>query len=139
MAFHFHPIIYYNNWKDDYRQLVETVLNTFSPQEVLFVSFGSVTFIKPVLKQIRRSPLETKITQMELVKDPHGKLTYPDAIKIEKFRSMYHFFRPWHNDVFFYLCMEKAGIWEEALGFVYASNDQFEQTMLDHCFSRLPR
>ncbi|RMH64087.1 MAG: DNA photolyase [Calditrichaeota bacterium] len=139
VAFHFHPIIYYNTWQEDYTRLAQRVLEMFTPEEVLFISFGSVTFIKPVLKQIRRSSLETKITQMELVKDPHGKLTYPDVIKIEKFSTMYRAFEPWHDEVFFYLCMEKAELWERSLGFVFESNDAFEQAMLDHCFARLPK
>ncbi len=137
VSFHFHPIIYYNNWREEYTAIAAGLLEGFAPEEVLFVSFGSVTFIKPVLRQIRRSGLPTKITQMELVKDPHGKLTYPDAVKIEKFRAMYAAFAPWQDKVFFYLCMEKASLWKESLGFVFESNDDFEREMLRQCFAKI--
>ncbi|HED10649.1 MAG TPA: hypothetical protein ENJ10_08160 [Caldithrix abyssi] len=137
VSFHFHPIIYYKNWREDYTAIVGDILQRFTAEEVLFVSFGSVTFIKPVLKQIRLSGLQTKITQMELVKDPHGKLTYPDEIKIEKFSTLYKAFAQWHGRVFFYLCMEKAPLWEKSLGFVFKDNDHFEEEMLKHCFTRI--
>ncbi len=137
VSFHFHPIIYYKNWREDYTAIVRDILRRFSAEELLFISLGSVTFIKPVLKQIRRSGLQTKITQMELVKDPHGKLTYPDKIKIEKFSALYRAFSPWHGKVFFYLCMEKAPIWEQSLGFVFKDNEHFEKEMLDFCFQRI--
>ena len=139
VAFHFHPIIYYSDWKKDYPEIAKRLVAEFTPDEVLFISFGSVTFIKPVLKKIRKLGFPTKITQMELVSDPHGKMTYPDAIKIEKFSTMYDAFKAWHNKVFFYLCMEKASLWEKSLGYVYATNNQFEQAMLASCFDKIKK
>jgi spore photoproduct lyase len=66
---------------------------------------------------------------MDFVADPHGKLTYADEIKIEKFKKMYQFFKEWHKNVFFYLCMEKAEIWEKSFGYVYKSNEAFENAL----------
>jgi len=137
VSFHFHPIVYYKTWKEDYTAIARQIMQTFSPQEVLFISFGSVTFIKPVLKKIRTLGLPTKIHQMELVPDPHGKLTYPDYIKTEKFSAMYRQFSPWHGKVFFYLCMEKADIWLDSLGYVYPNNEEFEKDFLDHCYAKI--
>ncbi len=65
--------------------------------------------------------------QMPFATDPHGKLTYPDDIKISLFEIIYDAFNPWHEDLFFYLCMEKASIWETLFGYVYQSNDEFEK------------
>ncbi len=137
VAFHFHPIIYYENWRTAYPEIADRLQALFSAEEILFISFGSVTFIKPVLKKIRGLGFPTKITQMELVTDPHGKMTYPDAVKVEKFNVMYKAFSNWHNRVFFYLCMEKATLWEQSLGYVYVTNDEFEQAMLSQCFTKI--
>lgn len=137
VAFHFHPIIYYSEWQKAYPQIAHKIMEMFEPREVLFISFGSLTFIKPVIKKIRKLGLPSKILQMEFVSDPHGKLTYPDAIKVEKFSLMYQTFLPWRGKVFFYLCMEKASIWRDSLGFVYDSNEQFEQDMLEKCFAKI--
>jgi DNA repair photolyase len=137
VAFHFHPIIYYSDWQTAYPEIARRLQEMFTPDEVLFISFGSVTFIKPVLKKIRKLGFPTKITQMELVTDPHGKMTYPDEIKIEKFSTMYKAFKKWHKKVFFYLCMEKAELWEKSLGYVYNTNEDFEQAMLADVFSKI--
>lgn len=139
VAFHFHPIIIYDGWREEYPAIARQIMDLFQPNEVLFVSFGSVTFIKPVIKEIRRKGLPTRILQMELVADPHGKLTYPDEIKIEKFRLMYQTFQPWRKKVFFYLCMEKPDIWKETLGFVYGTNEEFEQALLKNAFEKIGR
>lgn len=126
VAFHFHPMVYYENWREDYAALAQRVQAEFLPAEVLFISFGSVTLIKPVLQKIRRTGFPTKITQMDFVTDPHGKLTYADDIKLAMFKTIYRAFRPWHDEVFFYLCMEKAELWQKTFGFVYPDNTAFE-------------
>ncbi|MFQ5791281.1 MAG: spore photoproduct lyase family protein, partial [Acidobacteriota bacterium] len=112
VAFHFHPLVYYRGWRDDYRDVVDRVLVQFTSDEVLFVSFGSVTFTKPIIKAIRESRRASKMLQMELVPVPKGKLSYPDKIKKEMFGDIYAAFAPWHGKVFMYLCMEKAELWK---------------------------
>ena len=129
VSFHFHPMVHYDKWRDDYLALADEVMSTFNPDDVQFVSFGSVTFIKPVIKQIRRRGEPTRILQSDLVPDPHGKLTYSDDRKVEMFTAIYDRFQPWHKNVFMYLCMEKAEIWDRAFGWRYSSNEQFEQSM----------
>ncbi|MCB9058386.1 MAG: hypothetical protein H6627_07455 [Calditrichae bacterium] len=139
VSFHFHPIVWFDKWQEEYSRIVYRLLNMFIPSEILFISFGSVTFIKPVLKKIRKQGFPTRITQMEMVTDPHGKMTYPDEIKIKKFSTMYETFKSWHGKVFFYLCMEKADIWEKSLGFVYPDNDTFEKDFLKNSMAKIKR
>lgn len=127
VSFHFHPMVYYHGWERDYPEVAARVIADFSSKEVLFISFGSITMIKPAIKQIRQLGHPTKILQMEMAPDPHGKLTYPDEIKIAMFSTMYDSFTPWQDKVFFYLCMEKASIWERSFGYVYENNEEFEK------------
>jgi spore photoproduct lyase len=126
-AFHFHPLVWYAGWEEDYFDIVRHIMAQFKPEEVLFISFGSVTLIKPVVQKIRDLGNPTKTLQMEFISDPHGKLTYPDDIKIKMFRHMHHAFELWRDKVFFYLCMEKADIWKESFGYVYENNEEFER------------
>ena len=133
IAFHFHPMVYYQGWREDYGALAATLISRFPPEQIAFLSMGSVTLIRPVAQEIRRRGGETKILQMEMASDPHGKLTYSDGRKVELFRHLYASFRPWHEDVFIYLCMEKASIWEAVLGRSYATNDAFEQDFAHRC------
>lgn len=137
IGFHFHPMIYYDEWKQAYSEIAKKIMNLFNPQSILFISFGSVTLIRPVIKQIRKKGFKTRILQMELAPDPHGKWTYPDAIKIEMFKTMHQAFAPWHQKVFFYLCMEKAEIWRQSFGYVYPKNERFEEALLKSSFEKI--
>ena len=138
VAFHFHPMVHYAGWEHDYPALVGRIMEQFHADEVLFVSLGSVTFIKPVIKQIRRRGEPTRILQSELVKDPHGKLTYPDDLKVEMFSTMYRALAPWRGRVFMYLCMEKAAIWDRAFGWRFDSNEEFERAFAAGTLYRQP-
>jgi spore photoproduct lyase len=137
VAFHFHPIVYYENWRREYVEVADSVLSEFSPEDVLFLSFGTVTFIKPVIQAIRQRRRPTKMLQMELVPGPKGKLSYPDSIKTNLFREVYQAFSPWHGEVFMYLCMEKAELWQSTFGRVYESNEAFESDFLEQAFDKI--
>jgi spore photoproduct lyase len=132
VAFHFHPMVLHEGWQQAYGAIADQLLARFSPRDVLFLTMGSVTLIRPVIQEIRKRGGESKILQMEMVPDVHGKMTYPDEVKISLFSLLYQKLAPWHEPVFFYLCMEPAPIWEATLGFYHASNQAFEAAFAEH-------
>ena len=128
VGFHFHPIVEYNGYLNEYKKIYDTLQEKFTPDEVAMVSFGTLTFIKPVLKQIRARDFKSKIYQIPLV-DVEGKLSYPLSTKVQMFKTSYEAFKSWHNKVFFYLCMEPHSLWKECFGYEYKNNDEFEKDM----------
>jgi spore photoproduct lyase len=137
VAFHFHPLVFYENWKRDYVEITGELIRQFQPNEVAFVSFGSVTFIKPVIQAIRRRARPTKMLQMDWVPGAKGKLSYPEPIKQAMFAAAYEALTPWHGEVFMYLCMEKAELWRSTFGFAYESNEQFEADFCRKVFEKI--
>ena len=53
VGFHFHPIVRYRGWEGEYDSLISEIMNNFSTDEVLYISFGTITLIKPVIRAIR--------------------------------------------------------------------------------------
>ena len=53
VGFHFHPIVVYENYLSEYKEVINTLLETFKSSEVALVSLGTLTFIKPVIKKLR--------------------------------------------------------------------------------------
>jgi len=129
VGFHFHPIVEYEGYLDEYQEIYKKLILEFNPLEVALVSFGTLTFIKPVIKQLREREFRSKITQIPH-EDASGKTSYPEATKIEMFKHAYESFKPWHKDVFFYLCMEPHELWSKTFGYQYATNNDFEHAML---------
>jgi spore photoproduct lyase len=132
VGFHFHPIVEYVGYLDEYKKVYDALLERFTASEVALVSFGTLTFIKPVIKQLRGREFHTKITQIPH-EDASGKTSYPESTKVAMFKHAYESFKPWQrgeDKVFFYLCMEEHEMWAKTFGYQYATNNDFERAML---------
>ena len=129
VGFHFHPIVHYDQWQQDYGLVVERLSSLFKPEEVALVSMGTLTYIKSVIREIRKRAIPTQILKMPMV-DSDGKQSYPHEIKLSLFSHVYNSFpESWKNDVFYYLCMENHRLWKPVFGYEYASNSEFETAM----------
>ncbi|WP_320036034.1 spore photoproduct lyase family protein [Halarcobacter sp.] len=128
VGFHFHPIVHYENYLEEYEEVYKTLIDTFDSKKVALVSLGTLTFIKPVINKIRSRKFKSKILQMPLT-DANGKQSYPLEIKREMFKHAYDTFKPWHQDVYFYMCMEDESLWKDVFGYEYSSNNQMEEFM----------
>ncbi|MRI58339.1 MAG: hypothetical protein C6H99_02415 [Epsilonproteobacteria bacterium] len=136
VGFHFHPMIYYEGWREEYGAIFQELLERFDPKRVALVSLGTLTFIKPVIKKLRQRAMKSKILQMPLV-DAAGKLSYPTSIKEELFSFAYQSLKPWHKEVFFYMCMEDHALWKRVFGYEYPTNESFELDMKYHYLSKI--
>lgn len=136
VGFHLHPIIYCEDWQALYGDMIDQMLERFDPDRVCMVSMGALTFIKPVIKSLREEMRSSRILQVPL-SDASGKQSYPLELREEIFSWVYERFKPWHDKVFFYLCMEDEELWKPVFGYEYASNDDFETAMLDAYFDKI--
>jgi spore photoproduct lyase len=136
VGFHFHPIVYYEGYEDDYKNIVKKVMSMFKPSEVAMISMGTLTFIKPAINKLRSTGLKSKVLQIPMA-DAVGKSSYTKKIKKEIFSTVYNQFQPWHKDVFLYLCMEESSIWESVFGSYYKDNVEFETALFDSVSTKM--
>jgi spore photoproduct lyase len=136
VGFHFHPIIHYHGWECDYAGIGETLVKEFDSAQIALVSMGTLTFTKSVMKTIRNRDLTSKILQMPM-EPSAGKLSYPLEVKLDIFRHVYGSLNPWHEKVFFYLCMEPQSLWKPVFGFDYDDNATFEKAMKSAYFDKI--
>jgi len=130
VGFHLHPMVYFEGYEEAYRNVVEAITSCFSPEEVILVSLGTLTFTKSVLKTLRAHHQPSRILDMELVPFA-GKFSYPYETKRSLFRTAYDAFpSSWKNGKpFFYLCFEDPDLWEPVFGHSYETNQAFENAM----------
>jgi len=137
VGFHFHPIVEYEGWEKDYHSIIDFIQKNFIPEEVALISLGTLTFIRPVIKQLRKRKLESKILQMPLA-DAEGKFSYPIEIKKQIFSSVYNRFSDkWQTMVYFYMCMEEKSLWKDVFNREYKTNDEFETDMIAHYMRKI--
>lgn len=130
IGFHFHPMIKYKNWQNEYLEISNFIQKNFSAGQIALISMGTLTFSERTLKLIKQQSIKSKILQMPLV-EVEGKFSYPENIKIEMFSLLYNSFFKWFDQVFFYLCMEPHSVWQKVFGKTvdYSSNEDFETAM----------
>ncbi len=138
VGFHFHPMIYYKGYQEDYGKIFKHITKEFDPSLVAMVSFGTLTFIKPVIKQIRSRDFKSKILQITMV-NASGKYSYSLDIKKEMFKFAYNSLKEWHKKVYFYLCMEDHSLWQDVFGYEYPTNETFETDMKLHYLEKIKR
>ncbi len=141
VGFHLHPIVYFKGWQTEYQQLVEKIISSFSPEEVVLISLGTLTFTRQVLRQLRSSGKPSRILEMELV-ETAGKFSYPVSVKQEMFSHVVQSFPPgWFQEggPFFYLCMELPELWEPVLKRSYPDNAAFEADMRKSYMEKIER
>ena len=136
VGFHFHPMIYFQGWEEAYGTIFKRLVDDFDPASVALVSLGTLTFIKPVMKQIRQRDFKSKILQIPLV-EASGKLSYPLETKRKLFSFAYDSLKAWHGKVFFYMCMEDHSLWSEVFGYEYPTNESLEMDMKLHYLAKI--
>lgn len=136
VGFHFHPVILYKGWKDDYRKIADFIIENININRICLISIGTLTFIKPVIKKLRERKSNTKVLQIPLT-EAEGKYSYSLEEKKMIFSYIYSIFSPLHTELFFYLCMEDPSLWEPVFGFNYKSNEEFENAMLKAYFRKI--
>ncbi|MCL2521095.1 MAG: DNA photolyase [Spirochaetaceae bacterium] len=136
IGFHLHPIIPYQNYLEDYRNLVKSLIDNFKPQDIVMLSLGTLTFSKANLKHLRlKRP--SNIYKLPLV-ETAGKYGLPYNLKLEMFKNIYNYFpNDWRQQVYFYLCMEDEQLWPVVFGYSYANNECFEEAMLSFYFNNI--
>jgi spore photoproduct lyase len=136
VGFHFHPMVRYRNWRRDYTELFRRIKGEFRPEEVVLISLGTLTYIKPVLKKIRQRDFQSAILRMPM-EEIAGKYSYPFEQKKELFQLAMDELGEWQDQVFFYLCMEDKELWQPIFGMEYADNESFEEHMKARYFSKI--
>lgn len=134
VGFHFHPLVRFSGWQEEYASVVDRITGAFSPEEIVMISLGTLTFTKQALRQLRESGKPTRIHQMELT-GTAGKYSYPAEVKRRLFTHVHSCFPvSWRTESgpFFYLCMESPELWEPVLGRSYPDNASFEADMRRH-------
>lgn len=137
VGFHIHPMFYFKGWRDEYREVVDKITSAFSPNDIVMISMGTLTFTKAVLQRLRQQGRKSKVLEMELVKTA-GKYSYPLEKKEEMFSTLYSYFpESFKENVFFYLCMEDPTLWMKTLKREYKCDSDFELDMKKAYFSKL--
>jgi spore photoproduct lyase len=137
VGFHIHPMFYFRGWEEEYKKVVSSITSAFSPDDIVMISMGTLTFTKAVIQHLRECGRKSRVLEMELEKTA-GKYSYPLEKKEKMFSTLYSCFpQSFRDNVFFYLCMEDPTLWMKVLGREYSCDREFESDMRRAYYKKL--
>lgn len=115
IGFHIDPMIWHPEWKENYAQLVDSVIQSFSPQDGPYLSVGGLRF-QPEQRHIMRQRFGMKswAVQAEMFPSSDGKLRYDQRLRSEMFKFVIERFKNHNSKWNIFLCMEAPETWLNA-------------------------
>jgi spore photoproduct lyase len=127
LGFHFDPILYYEGWDKEYREMVFELFRQIDPRRVVWVSLGGFRY-PPNLKAIaeERFP-NTEVFLGELFRGRDGKFRYLKEIRVDMYRKIAGWLKEVAPSLFIYLCMESKEVWESVFGWAPQNSRHLNQ------------
>ncbi|MDH5720682.1 MAG: radical SAM protein [Spirochaetia bacterium] len=112
IAFHLDPLIWHDNWQNNYNKLIFRLLDTAPENKIRWISMGSFRYSKDLKEILKMKNPHEKITLSEMFLAEDGKYRYYAPQR----KNMYEFIKNTIHEInprlFLYLCMETKDMWE---------------------------
>ena len=116
VAFHFDPLIAYDDAERDYSQLIDELLDVVPPKQISFVSMGGLR-MTPRLRGIarRRFPADAMLCGEDVLA-PDGRFRAFTPLRLSLYRTLAERFKKLGAEIPAYLCMEPPSVHERVFG-----------------------
>jgi len=137
LAFHFDPIVLYEGCEKDYEAVIRALFEHVSPENIVWISLGTLRFMPQLKPLIQARFPESKIPYGELIPGLDNKMRYFKPLRIQIYRHMVTILHGLAPDVTVYFCMEDDEIWEKVMGFIPAEKGglsaMLDESAMRHC------
>lgn len=139
IGLHFDPMILFPGWEKAYRQTVQEIFDAVSPEEVIWISIGSLRFNPEMKKKIENNYPASTITAQEMVLGDDNKFRYLRPIRVDMYRHLLDLLdEHGAGHCFTYLCMERWNVWHEVFGRYPMSIGHLDFLMAQSVYNRFP-
>ena len=135
LGFHFDPMIEYDGWEKDYRDMVGKIFAAVDFRRVAWTSLGVLRTTPPLKRTMRARFPASRLPTGEQVLCPDGKLRYFQPLRVAMYRKMLGWIRAAAPTVFVYLCMESREVWQQVFGFIPACEKELGHQMTESLIS----
>ena len=126
IGFHFDPLLVLPGWEDEYRRLVDRIRGEFEPDEIAWISMGSLRFTPGLKKTIQHRFPKSRLLEGELFPAGDGKVRYFREIREELYAHVKALMDAAFPTVPNYLCMETKKVWGNVTGMAPPSQRKLE-------------
>ncbi len=127
IGLHFDPLLYYPGWEADYEPFVAQVFRALAPDDIAYMSMGSLRFAPALKSVVQERFAKSKIMTAELLPGADGKMRYFKPLRVEMYTKMLSWLRRYTAESHCYLCMESREVWHKVFDQVPSCNAAMEQ------------
>ncbi|MDG5813866.1 radical SAM protein [Chitinispirillales bacterium ANBcel5] len=115
LAFHFDPMIWYDGWEKEYREVVRMLFSHIkNPQKIAWCSMGGFRSMPALKHHLKKSGKHLSLFAAEMITGIDGKLRYPRPCRVSFYRAMKDEFEKHYPDITLYMCMESPEVWRSS-------------------------
>jgi len=112
IALHFDPMIYIDNFQQEYGSLIDMIFNTIPHESIAWISLGTFRYTPDLKNSINYNYPNTKITDLEFVKCRDQKYRYFKPLRLKVYQFVYSKIKAISDSLNIYMCMESPDIWQ---------------------------
>ncbi len=111
LAFHFDPIVFYDGWEQGYKTTIETLFHSIEPNNVVYVSMGSLRFSS----HVQASFMQRSVLYLhgDFIRGLDGKMRYFRPLRTKLYRTVLSYLKQYIPEELVYLCMENQDVWKD--------------------------
>lgn len=118
LAFHFDPMVLYENCEDEYLEVVEKIFKHVSTENIVWISLGTFRYMPDLKAIIQQRFSHSKIIYGEFIPGLDGKMRYFKPLRMSLYRKVVAAIKAYAPDVTVYFCMEDDAVWRNAFGYI---------------------
>ena len=111
-AFHFDPIIFYDDWKKGYKETVDMIFDIVPNETIKWISLGTLRMPAAQKTVMENRFPNNEALNGELLLGQDYKLRYDKELRIEIYKYINELIQSKKSNCIVYLCMEEMEIWK---------------------------
>ncbi|MCA1927384.1 MAG: radical SAM protein [Calditerrivibrio sp.] len=127
VSFHFDPLIYCDNFEEEYINLLDYLFDNIEQSSVEFISISTFRFVPELADIIRNKFDNSDILANNFIKSMDNKMRYFKTLRVHMLKTVYYHIKKNWDTVFTYFCMEDRSIWEKIMNYDPGDRENFEK------------
>lgn len=116
VGFHFDPLIYFDQWEQEYEMVIKQMFKLVPPELIRWLSLGCLRYPEDFKRIIFSRFQQKAIFISEMIPGQDGKIRYFKPLRLRIYTRIYEMIRDYGGELIpLYLCMEDEEVWQRVL------------------------
>jgi spore photoproduct lyase len=116
VGFHFDPLVYFENWEEEYLETINTIFSNIPASRVAWISISTLRYKTDLHQMMKARFPESNLPFGEQFLANDNKLRYVQPIRFKMTRFVWNNIKKISEDIPVYMCMESSAAWRNISG-----------------------